>query len=131
MKQSVLVVDDEPQARSMLRLILVRAGFEVIEAKDGYEALDEVERRLPDLMLLDIMMPGIDGFTVCKKLRAKERTADLPIIVLSAKTDAESIKRGLEVGATKYLTKPVSPDELTRRVREVLENKGEDTDHTI
>ena len=120
MKQSVLVVDDEPQARAMLRLIMVRAGFEVVEAKDGYEALDEVARQLPDLMILDIMMPGIDGFYVCEQLRSNERSAALPIIVLSAKTDAESIQRGEEVGATKYLTKPVSPDDLTRHVREVL-----------
>ena len=120
MKQSVLVVDDEPQARSMMRLILVRAGFDVLEAKDGYEALDEVERKIPDLMILDIMMPGIDGFYVCEQLRADARTADLPIIVLSAKTDADSIKRGKEVGATKYLTKPVSPDELTGHVREAI-----------
>lgn len=120
MKHSVLVVDDEPQARSMMRLILVRAGYEVLEAKDGYEALEAVHQRLPDLMILDIMMPGIDGFAVCEKLRADGKTADLPVIVLSAKTDADSIKRGFEVGATKYLTKPVSPDELTRHVREVL-----------
>ncbi len=120
MKQSVLVVDDEPQARSMMRLILVRAGYDVLEAKDGYEALDEVERQVPDLMILDIMMPGIDGFYVCQRLRADDRTAELPIIVLSAKTDADSIERGKEVGATMYLTKPVSPDELTRHVREVI-----------
>ena len=104
----------------MLRLILVRAGFDVIEAKDGYEALDEVARQIPDLMLLDIMMPGIDGFSVCEQIRANEETSSLPIIVLSAKTDAESIKRGEEVGATRYLTKPVSPDDLTRHVKEVI-----------
>jgi len=123
LKQSVLVVDDEPQARSMMRLIMVRAGFDVLEAKDGYEALDEVERQVPDLMILDIMMPGIDGFYVCQRLRADDRTAELPIIVLSAKTDADSIKRGKEVGATMYLTKPVSPDELTRHVREVINSQ--------
>ena len=122
MKQSVLVVDDEPQARSMMRLILVRAGFDVLEAKDGYEALDEVARQIPDLMILDIMMPGIDGFYVCQRLREDDRTSDLPIIVLSAKTDADSIERGKEVGATMYLTKPVSPGELTRHVREVIDS---------
>ena len=120
MKQSVLVVDDEPQARSMMRLILVRAGFDVLEAKDGYEALHEVQRQIPDLMILDIMMPGIDGFTVCERLRAEERTTNLPIIVLSAKTDADSMQRGMEVGATMYLTKPVSPDDLTRHVQDVI-----------
>lgn len=125
MSQSVLVVDDEPTARSMLRLILVRAGFEVLEAKDGYEALEQVERYIPDLMLLDIMMPGMDGFTVCQTLREQERTADLPIIMLSARADPESVNTGLRVGATKYLTKPVTPDELTRHVREVLSIEGE------
>jgi len=122
---SVLVVDDEPMARTMLRLILVRAGFEVREAEDGNTALSEVDRSLPDLMILDIMMPGIDGFEVCKRLRAAEITNSLPIIMLSAKTDSESVKRGLKLGADKYLTKPVGPDELTRHVREVLHIKEE------
>ena len=117
---SVLVVDDEPTARTMLRLILVRAGFEVLEAQDGSEALDEVQRNVPDLMILDIVMPGIDGFEVCRILRNQDETADLPIIMLSARADAESVNRGLLLGATKYLTKPVMPDELTRHVREVL-----------
>jgi DNA-binding response OmpR family regulator len=123
--RSVLVVDDEPMARSMLRLILVRAGFEVREAEDGKAALSEVDRSLPDLMILDIMMPGIDGFEVCERLRADESTNNLPIIMLSAKTDSESVKRGLNLGANKYLTKPVGPDELTRHVREVLHIEGE------
>lgn len=125
MARSVLVVDDEPMARSMLRLILVRAGFEVREAEDGKAALSEVDRSLPDLMILDIMMPGIDGFEVCERLRADENTNSLPIIMLSAKTDRESVKRGLNLGANKYLTKPVGPDELTRHVREVLQIEGE------
>jgi DNA-binding response OmpR family regulator len=125
LSQSVLVVDDEPTARSMLRLILVRAGFEVQEAKDGYEALSEVERSKPDLMLLDIMMPGMDGFEVCETLRKQDDMADLPIIMLSARADPESVNTGLRVGATKYLTKPVTPDELTRHVREVLSTEGE------
>lgn len=118
---SVLVVDDEPTARTMLRLILIRAGFEVLEAQDGSEALAEVERQMPDAMILDIMMPGIDGFEVCRILRNEERTVNLPIIMLSARADAESVSRGLQLGATKYLTKPVMPDELTRHVREVLQ----------
>ena len=122
--RSVLVVDDEPTARTMLRLILVRAGFEVLEAQNGSEALEEVKRQLPDLILLDIMMPGIDGFEVCEILRGKDETAELPIIMLSARADAASVNRGLLLGATRYLTKPVMPDELTRNVREVLEVKG-------
>jgi DNA-binding response OmpR family regulator len=122
---SVLVVDDEPMARTMLRLMLVRAGFDVREAEDGKTALAEVAQGVPDLMILDIMMPGIDGFEVCTRLRSEGNTANLPIIMLSARTDAQSVKKGLELGADRYLTKPVGPDELTRHVREVLSIEDE------
>lgn len=125
MSQSVLVVDDEPMARTLLRLMLVRVGFEVSEAENGFDALEKVEGNLPDLILLDVMMPGMDGFTVCQKVRAREETAELPIIMLSAKTDSDSINRGLLVGATKYLTKPISPEELTKHVRSALNNSIE------
>ena len=125
MAYSVLVVDDEPMARTMLRLILVRAGFDVREAEDGKTALAEVARIIPDLMILDIMMPGIDGFEVCSKLRGDVNTSDLPIIMLSAKTDAQSVEKGLQLGANRYLTKPVGPDELTKHVREVLSIEDE------
>ena len=125
MAYSVLVVDDEPMARTMLRLMLVRAGFDVREAEDGKTALAEVALVVPDLMILDIMMPGIDGFEVCSRLRSEGTTASLPIIMLSARTDAQSVKKGLELGADRYLTKPVGPDELTRHVREVLSIEDE------
>ena len=120
LNQAVLVVDDEPMARTLLRLMLVRAGFEVFEAEDGYDALDKVKVHPPDVMILDVMMPGIDGFQVCEEIRRQEPTASLPIIMLSAKTDLDSVNRGLRVGATKYLTKPVSPEDLTQHVHEVL-----------
>lgn len=121
MTHSVLVVDDEPMARTLLRLMLVRAGFEVLEAADGQEALTKVKEKLPDIMILDVMMPGIDGFAVCEALRQEEATLTLPVIMLSAKTDSVSVRRGLRAGATKYLTKPVSQEELTRNVLETLE----------
>ncbi len=120
LSQSVLVVDDEPMARTLLRLMLVRAGFEVSEAEDGYDALEKIAEELPDLVILDVMMPGMDGFSVCRAVRESDRTASLPVIMLSAKTDLESVNRGLRAGANKYLTKPISPDELTRQVRSVL-----------
>ena len=125
MSQSVLIVDDEPMARTLLRLMLVRAGFEVAEAENGFDALEKVEVNIPDLILLDVMMPGMDGFTVCQKVRAKQETADLPIIMLSAKTDLDSINKGLLAGATKYLTKPISPEELTKHVKDALSNNIE------
>lgn len=125
MSQSVLIVDDEPMARTLLRLMLVRAGFEVAEAENGFDALEKVEVNIPDLILLDVMMPGMDGFTVCQKVRARQETADLPIIMLSAKTDLDSINKGLLAGATKYLTKPISPEELTKHVKDALSNNIE------
>jgi DNA-binding response OmpR family regulator len=115
-------VDDEPMARTLLRLMLVRAGFEVSEAADGQEALAKVKEQLPDIMILDVMMPGIDGFAVCEALRQEEATVELPVIMLSAKTDSVSVRRGLRAGATKYLTKPVSQEELTRNVLDTLES---------
>ena len=124
MSRTILVVDDEPNARSLLRLILVRAGFEVLVAQDGYEALKVVQDKIPDVMILDIMMPGIDGFEVCEKLRSNKDTATLPIIMLSARADPESVTKGLRVGATKYLTKPVTPELLTNQVNEVLSIEG-------
>lgn len=121
MSWSVLVVDDEPMARTLLRLMLVRAGFDVLEAEDGFDALDKLKDGSPDVMILDVMMPGIDGFSVCETVRAAPSTSELPIIMLSAKTDLESVNKGLRLGANKYLTKPISPDELTRQVRDVLQ----------
>jgi CheY-like chemotaxis protein len=118
--QSILVVDDEPLARTMMRLILVRAGYEVVEAKDGPEALTIIENDPPDLVILDIMMPGMDGYEVCETLKDNKRTVQIPIVMLSARADASSIKRGIQVGASKYLTKPVMPDDLTRHVRELI-----------
>ncbi len=120
--QSVLIVDDEPMARTLLRLMLVRAGFNVSEAENGADALAKVKKNRPDIVLLDVMMPGMDGFMVCESIRGHEGMADLPIIMLSAKTDLDSINRGLRLGATKYLTKPISPEDLTDHVREALEN---------
>lgn len=122
MSWSILVVDDEPMARTLLRLMLVRAGFEVVEAEDGFDALEKLQQNRPDVMILDVMMPGIDGFAVCETVREDRAMTDLPIIMLSAKTDMESVKKGLGVGADKYLTKPISPEELTRQVRDILSN---------
>lgn len=121
MTQSVLIVDDEPMARTLLRLMLVRAGFNVSEAEDGFDALEKIKRNRPDIILLDVMMPGMDGFSVCETLRSESETASLPIIMLSAKTDINSVNKGLQVGATKYLTKPISPEELTRHVHDALD----------
>ena len=120
MAYSVLVVDDEPMARTLLRLMLVRAGFNVIEAQDGFDALEKVRVNVPDIVLLDVMMPLMDGFEVIEALRDKEETAKVPIIMLSAKTDLDAINKSLRLGASRYLTKPISPEDLSRHVTETL-----------
>lgn len=124
--QSVLIVDDEPMARTLLRLMLVRAGFHVSEAEDGFDALEKVRKNRPDVVLLDVMMPGMDGFTVCEKIRSEGSTSEIPVIMLSAKTDLDSINKGLRAGATVYLTKPISPEELTQHVKDALVQFDED-----
>ena len=120
MAKSILIVDDEPMARTLLRLMLVRSGYEVIEAVDGYDALEKLRTILPDLVVLDVMMPGLNGFDVCSSIREGQATSRIPVIMLSAKTDTASVSQGMDVGATRYLTKPVSPDELTRQVSDIL-----------
>ncbi len=117
---TILVVDDEPMARNLLRLMLVRDGFDVREAANGDDALSMIESKQPDLIVLDVMMPGMDGLTVCEQIRERPEGGDVPIIMLSARTDSESIRLGKEAGATEYLSKPISADKLTHHVREIL-----------
>ena len=119
-ENSILIVDDEPMARTLLRLMLVRAGFNVVEAEDGYEALAKMRHEKPDAIILDVMMPGMDGFAVCDEIIRDKRLKDIPIIMLSAKTDIESRRRGLSAGAARYLIKPIAPDVLTQHVHEIL-----------
>lgn len=120
MSGSVLVVDDEMLTRDLLRMMLERAGYEVVEAADGHQALQRVNERKPDLVILDVMMPDIDGYQVCRTLREQESTADLPVLMLSAKTQPEAVAEGLRAGATRYLPKPITYNELIQNVREVI-----------
>lgn len=121
MTPSVLVVDDEEMTRNLLRLMLERTGFEILEAEDGLKALEMVTEHLPDVLLLDVMMPNMDGFAVCEAVRNQVETADIPIILLSARTSEDFVQRGLEAGANRYLGKPIGRDELVRTLREVLQ----------
>ncbi len=120
MDWSVLVVDDEPMARDLLRLMLERAGLKVAEASDGFDALEKVKLNPPDIIILDVMMPGMDGITVCKTLRNDHSTAHIPIIMLSAKTQHSSVQEGLDAGATRYLSKLVSRKDLIQNIYDVL-----------
>jgi DNA-binding response OmpR family regulator len=113
----ILVVDDEPTLVATLRFNLEREGFDVVVASDGGEALELVEGQRPDLVLLDLMLPGMHGFEVCRALR--KRTA-IPIVILTARTDEVDRIVGLEVGADDYVTKPFSMIELIARLRALL-----------
>lgn len=121
MKPSILIVDDEPMTRNLLRLMLERVGFKILEAEDGLHALEVVAAESPDLLILDVMMPNVDGITVCETLRAEAATAVLPIILLSARTSTDAVQMGLRAGADRYLSKPISREELIRNVRELLQ----------
>jgi CheY-like chemotaxis protein len=117
---SVLVVDDEPMTRTLLQLMLAPADYEVTEAGDGLEALAKVEQENPDIIILDIMMPNMDGLSVCRALRQNEATAAMPVILLSAKTTPNAIQEGFFAGANRYLTKPVSRKDLLVSLAELL-----------
>jgi two-component system KDP operon response regulator KdpE len=116
-KPTVLVVDDEPRILRFVRAELESAGFRVLTAANGFAALDVANIEAPDLVVLDVIMPGLDGFEVLKRLRSQ---SSIPVILLTARgSDADKV-RGLDLGADDYLTKPFSPDELSARVRAVL-----------
>ncbi len=121
MKPKVLVVDDEPDVIELLEFNLRQAGFEVIAAESGSEALDKVRTRSPDAIVLDLMLPEIDGLEICKRLRRDPATARLPILMLTARAGEVDRVLGLEMGADDYLTKPFSPRELVLRVKKLLQ----------
>ena len=120
-KKLVLVVDDNPQNLKVLGSILRTNGLSPALAQDGMKALNYVKKRHPDLILLDIMMPNIDGFEVCKQLKQNAATKDIPVIFLTAKTEKEDVIQGLELGAVDYVTKPFNSNELMTRVNTHLE----------
>lgn len=106
--------------RSLLRMMLQREDYRIYEASDGIEALTAVRRHHPDIILLDVMMPNMDGITVCQHLRQDNETANMSIILFSAKTDSRAVQEGLQAGANRYLTKPVSRDLLLQSIQELL-----------
>jgi len=123
MTHRILIADDEPNIVMSLEFILQRSGFETAVARDGDEALQEVEQFRPDLVLLDVMMPRRDGYEVCQTLRASGWT-DLKIVMLTAKGRDTEVAKGLAVGADAYVTKPFSTRELVDRVRTLLQEDG-------
>src|ERR1051326_2770430 len=116
-KTTILIVDDDLQLLQLVALNLELEGYAVLLAGDGQQALTQIERHAPDLVLLDVMMPRMDGFTVCHRVR---EFSTVPIIIVTAKERSQDKGRGLDLGADDYLTKPLNMDELLARVRAVL-----------
>ena len=131
-RQNILVVDDEEDILELVKFNLAKEGFEVTCAATGEEALKEARSRPPDLVVLDLMLPGIDGLEVCRTLKRNAATAHIPIVMLTAKGEESDIVAGLEVGAEDYVTKPFSPKVLTARIRAVLRRReaGEPAEST-
>lgn len=124
----VLVVDDDPAICRMLNVLLDNEGYRVAEAEDAYAALEIAKKTPPDVILLDWMMPGISGWDLIRHLRKERTTCDIPIIMLTAKTDEESVVSGLKVGADGYVTKPFSGRELIARIEALLRRARPDAD---
>ena len=118
--KSVLIVDDEPNVLLSLQFLMKKGGYQVRTAKDGEEALAEITRALPDLILLDVMMPKIDGFSICERIRANPQWKDLRIIMLTARGREIEREKGMALGADDYITKPFSTKEAIERVEAVL-----------
>lgn len=120
MSQSVLIVDDESYIVTSLSYVMKNAGFEVDSAGDGEEALEKVKAKAPDLVILDIMMPKLDGFEVCKQIRSNPDWNSVRIIMLTAKGRDSEREKGLELGADDYLTKPFSTRDILQRAKDML-----------
>jgi two-component system alkaline phosphatase synthesis response regulator PhoP len=133
-KEHILVVEDEEDIQELIQYNLGREGYRVTCVGSGEEGLKAAQSRYPDIVLLDLMLPGMDGLEVCRRLRGNEGTRRLPILILSAKGEESDIVAGLELGADDYVTKPFSPRELLARLRAVLRRdrrSGADEARTI
>lgn len=119
-RETILVVDDEEDILELVRYNLAREGYTIRLATSGEQALRMIRQEMPDVVLLDLMLPSIDGLEVCKRIKTDPETADLPVVMLTAKGAEADVVAGLELGASDYITKPFSPRVLTARVRAVL-----------
>jgi DNA-binding response OmpR family regulator len=124
MAHKILIVDDEPNIVISLEYLMQREGFDVSVARDGVQAIAAIERNPPDLVLLDVMMPGKTGFEVCQHVRAIDRLRNMVIVMLTAKGRETDVAKGLALGANAYVTKPFSTRELVAQVRTLLDARA-------
>ena len=124
-RQKIMIVDDEMATLLPLKRSLEAEGYRVLEAYDGYQAIEKSKTEMPELILLDLMLPGIDGFEVCAQLKKDKLTGKIPVIMLTAKDEVRDKVEGLEIGADDYVTKPFNLNELKARIRNVLKRSRE------
>ncbi len=124
MANKILVIEDDPNALRLIEYALEQEGYETVAAKDGLEGIRKAHDESPDLIILDIMLPGLDGYDVCHELRQKPETSIVPILMTSAKARQEDKNIGLRLGADDYLTKPVDPEVVIDKVKGLLSNSN-------
>jgi two-component system, OmpR family, alkaline phosphatase synthesis response regulator PhoP len=123
MEKKILVIEDDPATSRLVDYSLRHEGYQVISASNGLEGLRKAISESPDLVILDVMLPGMDGFEICHRLRSEPATAQLPILMFSAKAQEIDKDTGIKVGADEYLTKPAAPSEIVSRVEKLLAKK--------
>ena len=130
MNKRIMVVDDEPQVLALLDITLRRPGFTVIKANSAANALDLMSQQTPDLFVLDVMMPGMDGIELCRRIRARSQTAEVPILLVSARHDPEIVRKALAAGADDCLSKLTPQYKLLLKVRQLLKIDSENSPNT-
>ena len=125
-KGNILIVEDDPQTVKLIKFILEKEDYSTISAKDGEEGLQMAREKKPDLIVLDLMLPGMDGYRVCEILKANPKTKEIPIIVLTALDTGADFEKALEKKADWYITKPFEPQHLLKRVSYLIEKRKED-----
>jgi two-component system, OmpR family, alkaline phosphatase synthesis response regulator PhoP len=124
MAKKILIIEDDPATSRLVDYSLRHAGYEVISSSNGMDGLRKAHSEVPDLVILDVMLPGMDGFEICHRLRAEKDTEKLPILMFSAKAQEIDKETGIKVGADDYLTKPSPPSEIVSRVQKLLVKKN-------
>ncbi len=124
MPEKILVVDDEADVRNLTKMMLEGAGYEVVQASNGDEALSMVASESPDLVLLDVVMPGKSGFEVCKNLKASERTRRIPVIIFTVLGREVDFRLSMESGADEFLSKPLKPEDMSNLIKEIRTQLG-------